>query len=230
MTQTIKEDKRWFYIDKYGEAITSKEEPELPVEEKLMYLECKKRYTIYGVSRRTAVKFGMLDESGQEVIPPIYDNIYLFNQKYVCTRIYEPYKAGLKDLYGNTVIPTDGNRSLYSISGDDDLIIVQYGNDNFHDSSEAYFVRIEADGAPTEVATLKYCICSNQSDLITAASWRVYRGKKKPGKHGLLSSSGEVLVPFEYDRIIYWDDKERIAVNKGNEWFFINSKNERTLF
>lgn len=230
MPVLVKEDKRWFYIDKYGEAITSKGEPELPVEEKLMYLECKKRYTIYGVSRRTAVKFGMLGESGQEVIPPIYDNIYLFNQKYVCTRIYEPYKAGLKDLYGNTVIPTDGNRSLYSISGDDDLIIVQYENDKFHDSSETCIVRIEADGALTEVASLKYCICSNQSDLITAASWRVYRGKRKLGKYGLLSSSGEVLVPFEYDRIIYWDDKERIAVNKGNEWFFINSKNERTLF
>ena len=47
---------------------------------------------------------------------------------------------------------------------------------------------------------------------------------------GIFSLNREQLVPSEYDDILLGDDPEHITVRKGGEWFFINLKNERTLF
>lgn len=100
----VEEDGKWFYIDYQGEIIASKGIPELPT--KVASIYSTKQYIIYSIERGGVIKCGMLDKNGYEIIPPIYDNIFPFNGKYVMTCMYDSLKdglkEGLKDLSGNT--------------------------------------------------------------------------------------------------------------------------------
>ena len=102
---------------------------------------------------------------------------------------------------------------------------------SFCDGLDGGIVQIQPDGSMSEIIPALYCIpYMEYSDMIVAAPWRVFRGKRKPGHFGVFSLRGELLIPFEYDEIRLGDDPERIAVCKGDKWFFINLKNERILF
>lgn len=218
-------DGKWFYLDDQGKIIVSKGIPELPAEVEWIYPT--KQYVMYRSGK--CGKCGMLDEYGHEVIPAIYSNIFPFNKKYVKTCIYNSPREGLKDLSGNVIIPA--NYTLSLISGDDDLIIIHIDNKQFNKTSDAGIIQIQPDGSTREIVSALYCIPNGEySDLIIAAPWQISRGKRKLGHFGVFSLKGELLIPFEYDEIRLGDNPERIAVCKDNEWFFINSKNERILF
>ena len=218
-------DGKWVYLDDQGKIIASKGIPEFPADVEWIYPT--KQYVIYRGGEWD--KCGMLDEYGHEIIPPIYNNIFPFNKKYVTTCIYNSPRAGLKDLSGNVIIPA--NYTFSPISGDDDLIIIHINNKQFNNTSDAGIVQIQPDGSMSEIIPALYCIpYMEYSDMIVAAPWRAFRGKRKPGHFGVFSLKGELLIPFEYDEIRWGTDPERIAVCKGDKWFFINLKNERTLF
>jgi len=46
---------------------------------------------------------------------------------------------------------------------------------------------------------------------------------------GLYSSSGEEILPFEFECLNVGDTLDYIAVCKDNEWYYVNSRNERVL-
>ena len=139
---------------------------------------------------------------------------------------------GLIDFSGNPVIPVGSRNETFSpISGDDDLIVTRLENQQYYNTSDSGIVRIEADGSLTEIIPAIFCIpYLEHTDLIIASPWRSVRGNRDLNGFGIFSLGGELLVPFEYKDINYMNDKERIAVNKDGRWFFINSKNERTLY
>lgn len=221
-----KKDGKWVYLDDQGKIIASKGIPEFPADVEWIYPT--KQYAIYRGGEWD--KCGMLDEYGHEIIPPIYNNIFPFNRKYVKTCIYNnSSRERLKDISGNIII--HAYYTFSPIAGDDDLIIIHIDNKQFNNTSDAGIIQIQSDGSTRDIVPALYCIPYREySDLIVAAPWRVLRGKRKPGHFGVFSLRGELLIPFEYDEIRLGDDPERIAVCKGDKWFFINLKNERILF
>ena len=111
------------------------------------------------------------------------------------------------------------------------MIVTRLENQQYYNTADSGIVRIEADGSLTEIIPAIFCIpYLEHTDLIIASPWRSVRGNRDFNGFGIFSLGGELLVPFEYKDINYMNDKERIAVNKDGRWFFINSKNERTLF
>lgn len=229
----VEEDGKWFYIDHCGEPIVSRGTLELPADnvKVLNYAQ----HIEYGIKEGEVWKYGILDKSGHKVVPPIYDVIYNINKKYVlagfCVQDARPME-GLIDFSGNPVIPVGSRNEVFSpISGDDDLIVTHLENQQYYNTADSGIVRIGADGSLTEIIPAIFCIpYLEHTDLIIASPWRSVRGYRDHNGFGIFSLGGELLVPFEYNDINYMNDKERIAVNKDDRWFFINSKNERTLF
>lgn len=227
-------DGKWVYLDDQGKIIASKGIPEFPADVEWIYPT--KQYVIYRGGEWD--KCGMLDEYGHEIIPPIYNNIFPFNRKYVTTCIYnsprEGLKEGLKDLSGDTVFQTERHRIFSPVSGDDDLIIVGEPNHTNPEYNDCGVIRVGPERTFTKVIPLRYTIPNFNGqgpEWIVAAEREFMHDRAKPiFRHGIFSLDGRLIVPFEYDDIRSGDDSERIAACKDNEWFFINLKNERTLF
>lgn len=54
--------------------------------------------------------------------------------------------------------------------------------------------------------------------------------RKRKKRRGLYSSSGEELLPIEFEWIDWRGDTlDYIAVRKNDEWYYVNSCNERVL-
>lgn len=58
-------------------------------------------------------------------------------------------------------------------------------------------------------------------------AFRIYDRQLK--RYGLYSSSGEELLPFEFDHIDIGDTLDYIAVCKKREWYYVNLRGERVL-
>ncbi len=141
--------------------------------------------------------------------------------------------AGLVDRNGRQVMPMS-ECGVEPVEADDDLIIVRAPSRTNPEYNDCGLIHIGIDRSLTEVIPLQYAIpiMDNQGpEWIVAAVRESVRSRAKPiFRTGIFSLDGQLLVPFEYDDIRSGDDPERIAACKDDEWFFINLKNERTLF
>ena len=225
-----KQDDKWYYIDGRGERIS---EIVLPDGTEWAYGD----RIVYGCGDRYASPCGMLDAADcKEILPPIYGDIRPFNRKYFQYDLGKasdrPY-AGLVDRNGRQVMPMS-ECGVEPVEADDDLIIVRAPSRTNPEYNDCGLIHIGIDRSLTEVIPLQYAIpiMDNQGpEWIVAAVRESVRSRAKPiFRTGIFSLDGQLLVSFEYDDIRSGDDPERIAACKDDEWFFINLKNERTLF
>lgn len=189
MSPLVKQDGAWFYIDSLGETIAQREMPDWPADVKHVWFGSE--YTIYYVKLFNGnYRSGVLDGNGRTIIPPIYSEVNRFNTKYFRTCNYNPVwkypwpKHGLKNQNGDTVIPS-GEHLLHPIAADDDLFVMRWGGSVYGDCG---VVRIEENGALTEVIQARYCISqadADYCDLIAAAPWRIEHGSKIADHYGV---------------------------------------------
>ena len=227
-----KQDDKWYYIDGRGERIS-----EIVLPDGTEWAELYGDRIVYGCGDKYASPCGMLDAADcKEILPPIYGDIRPFNRKYFQYDLGKasdrPY-AGLVDRNGRQVMPMS-ECGVEPVEADDDLIIVRAPSRTNPEYNDCGLIHIGIDRSLTEVIPLQYAIpiMDNQGpEWIVAAVRESVRSRAKPiFCVGIFSLDGQLLVPFEYDDIRSGDDHERIAVRKDDEWFFINLKNERTLF
>ena len=227
-----KQDDKWYYIDGRGERIS-----EIVLPDGTEWAELYGDRIVYGCGDKYASPCGMLDAADcKEMLPPIYGDIRPFNRKYFQYDLGKasdrPY-AGLVDRNGRQVMPMS-ECGVEPVEADDDLIIVRAPSRTNPEYNDCGLIHIGIDRSLTEVIPLQYAIpiMDNQGpEWIVAAVRESVRSRAKPiFCVGIFSLDGQLLVPFEYDDIRSGDDHERIAVRKDDEWFFINLKNERTLF
>ncbi len=176
-------------------------------------------------------KYGVIDRNGIEIIPFEYDKISSINEKYIAVAKYDENGVmsywRVLDLHGNEYRSVGKDLEMYdydniffrSENPNKDIIDVEIA-DNF-----GCIIKIDE----TE-KTYHYLIPIADNNIYSCAdgNFRVRRMDTK--KWGLVSSKGKGLVPCEYDHLRYGDDCNLITVCKGDEWFCINSRNERVLF
>ena len=227
-----KQDDKWYYIDGRGERIS-----EIVLPDGTEWAELYGDRIVYGCGDKYASPCGMLDAADcKEILPPIYGDIRPFNRKYFqydLGKASDRPCAGLVDRNGRQVMPMS-ECGVEPVEADDDLIIVRAPSRTDPEYSDCGLIHIGIDRSLTEVIPLRYTIpiMDNQGpEWIVAAVREPGRSRAKPiFRAGIFSLDGQLLVPFEYDDIRSGDDPERIAACKDDEWFFINLKNERTLF
>ncbi len=191
-------------------------------------------YDTYFIVRKNMgdkCKCGLMDRKGRLKIPFIYENIYPINSKYVTAVDFndngEPISWKFMDIKGNEIQPTGKPLECYGYNNID--ILSCNPDDNILDVCvfSNYGGVIEID----EIEKTYHFIIPISNNHIQSCSdgnFKIHR--KDTMKYGLVSSKGKGLVPCEYDDMEYGDNPDLITVRKGDEWFCINSRNERVLF
>ncbi len=175
-------------------------------------------------------KNGLMDRKGRVLIPVIYDELYPINDNYLQVGI-----LGKDDEVNWKLIDVNGNE-IQSVGRP--LEIYNYCDirlESNHPDSNILDVRIFDDyGCVIKIdeteKTYHYIIPVANNNIYSQQDGKYIVQRRDTMKYGLVSSKGKGLIPCEYDYMEYGDDSELITVRKGDEWFCINSRNERVLF
>jgi hypothetical protein len=154
-------------------------------------------------------KFGCIDESGEIIIPTIYD--YIDNKLYGdLIFVKREGKKGYLDLQGKVIIPCEFEKLTEPNEG----FVVGLKEDKWQ--------YINTSGIA--ITKLEY----DEAFLFKNGLAKVQKKNKKGKKYGFIDYSGKVVVPIEYDDTSdFFDDLSK--VKKKGKIGYINSKGEITL-
>ena len=227
----------WFYVNDCGERTANWPAIALPGnvlgvnlygDRICYYIPCRGK--LRGLDDRAC---GMLDAVGTELLPPVWFVINRLNGKYFSVGDAETFFCGLADCNGNTIIPADAGVYTWIPIKENETLLVFGADRNGSDLSYG-MVRIGPDREVQKVLSARFVYPHWLPDSEAQGHGCIVLAQNSPMEKvlrcGVFSLNGEQLIPFEYDDILLGDDPDRIAVCKGGEWFFINPKNERTLF
>ena len=233
----VRQAGEWFYVDDCGGRMANR--PVIALPDNVLganlcgdricyYIPCRKK--LRGLDDRAC---GMLDAFGTELLPPVWFVINRLNGKYFSVGDAETFFCGLADSDGHTMIPADAGVYIWIPIKENESLLV-FGADRNGSNLNYGMVRIGPDKEVQEVLPARFVYPHWLLDSEAQGHGCIVLAQNSPMEKvlrcGVFFLNGEQLVPFEYDGILLGDDPERIAVRKGGEWFFINPKNERTLF
>ena len=161
-------------------------------------------------------KCGLINDKGEFIIPPIYDNIKYNGGANIAVNIgfeeHESYeesgKWGVIDLNNNILIPLKYSEiylwenGLYAVE-----FLKKWG---VIDISEKIIIPFEYD----------WISWSDQYGWIQALL---------QGKYGSITIEGEIMISFIYDDMLCCGDAQLIPVKHGNQAYYIDRNGHRVL-
>lgn len=183
-----------------------------------------------------SVKHGFIDNTGQEVIPLIYDVAWNFNDG--LAKVMKADKWGFIDKTGKIIIPIAYD--LIDEYSEDLAAVVNGGMTGFIDRNNKVVIPLMYYGALYFTEGL----CSVQTDkgwgfidknntmVIPPiyAKTDVFSGGicavLKKNKFGFIDRQGKVVIPFKYEYVGPCQE-DRVAVNIGELWGYIDSKGNK---
>ncbi|WP_462373407.1 WG repeat-containing protein [Alistipes shahii] len=225
---SAKQGEYWFVINRSGQRLSEK---------RYDYLEgfTENGYAIFGEkqvddwSGWERMRYGIIDKNERIAIPAIHDSLYWYdNDRLSCGYAHtwcrgrmfgQFWEYGVIDSCGNIVIPRCYSNNLFQ--GHDRTYIATWPNL----ICGGFMCPIEGiiDEAGHVVIPFR-----NWQIISFGRAFRIYDRQLK--RCGLYSSSGEELLPFEFDHIDNLGDTlDYIAVCKKREWYYVNQRGERIL-
>lgn len=188
-------------------------------------------------------KFSFIDSKGKEFVN-WYDNPLYFTDSHCVVSVNS--KFGLIDKNNNLIIPIiyedvkkeirdnqiSVKRGKYGIVNLQNQVIIPFEYDNIcidyypGNNRKEYRVVIE-DKIGIINRDNKFIINPIYDEL-----YELYEGfrKAKRGNYfGLINKNGAEIIPFEYDRLYKFENKERLKVSKDELWGIIDFKNNLKL-
>ncbi len=176
-------------------------------------------------------KSGVIDRKGRHRIPIIFDTVYHINEKYVAVADFDDdgntVYLKILDLWHNEIQAAGKELEQFDFK---DIFISSYNPDKNVLDVEIFSQYGGIIGIDEEEKTYYFIIPIANNYVHSCADGNYVVHRFDTHKYGIVSSKGKGLVPCEYDYMDYGDDSNLITVCKGDEWFCINSKNERILF
>jgi len=182
--------------------------------------------------------YGVIDKHENIIIPASYHYLcWLDDDQLMCGRIYSCHQSrvngkteggcwgyGVIDCQGNEIVPCVYPDFLWR--GPAKTYIVKDANMmNYGKGEVAYMGKVTGvvDETGRIVLPFRNWEIWNTSTDVFSVYDRVLE------RYGLYSSSGEEILPFEFECLNVGDTLDYIAVCKDNEWYYINSRGERVL-
>jgi len=224
----------WFVVDASGQRL---------LEEHYDYLDAfnAEGYCIFGEKQVDDMfgdmGYGVIDKYENIIIPASYEYLHwLDDDRLGCGEIDERHWSGVNgkiegpswiygviDCQGNEIVPCVYPRPLQL--GPARTYIVKTPATNYGKGEVAYMGKVSGVVDETGRIVLPFRnweIWNTSTDV-----FRVYDRVLK--RCGLYSSSGEEILPFEFECLNVGDTLDYIAVRKDNEWYYVNSRGERVL-
>lgn len=202
---TVMQDGKWHFMDVHGRCLSYR-----------VYDRCytfkKNGYAIIGTERNGIMYYGVVDKNEQIVISPTYQNLYWLD--------IENNLLAAGDKQNITVIDVDGNRKLY---GSFSYIHRHYRN--------AYIVYNYGSKSP-----IAGVVCEDGRSILPVEFKSIsmindtYVVSGRRNRHSLYTLDGEIIFSSVYDLFSCNNNFNYMAVCKHGEWFYVNSRGERTLF
>lgn len=160
-------------------------------------------------------KCGLINDKGEFIIPPIYDNIKYNGGANIAVNIgfeeHESYeesgKWGVIDLNNNILIPLKYSEiylwenGLYAVE-----FLKKWG---VIDISEKIIIPF---------------------DMIGFRVRSIWMGSSSPSREiGSITIEGEIMIPFIYDEMLCCGDAQLIPVKHGNQAYYIDRNGHRVL-
>ena len=149
-------------------------------------------------------KYGFIDKSSNEIVPPIYQGVEKFSDGMAI--IKQDYKYGFVDNSGNVIVPPFYDTARSFNNG----MARVMKNGKYGYINKSGIVKVE----------IKYYQGENFSEGLAAVANENY-------KYGFVGKSGEVIIPFKYDSVDRTFTNGSIKVQRNGEWFKINKKGVR---
>jgi len=177
--------------------------------------------------------YGVIDKHENIIIPARYDFLrWLDDDRLMCGQsfgfgafpmIRRTWSYGVIDCLGNEIIPCIYPNHLEP--GPARTYIVETPDTNYGKGEVAYMGKVTGVIDETGRIVLPFRNWRIQSTSIGV--FRVYDCVLE--RYGLYSSSGEEILPFEFEELDVGHTLDYIAVRKDNEWYYINSRGDRVL-
>ncbi len=172
---------------------------------------------------KIGVKWGFIDEIGSVIIPFIYDEISNF--KYGKARAKIDKNWGLIDEQGKIVVPfyydaisdfQEGKAKVRLGSGEIDCFKSKYKNSN-------YFNYVDTNGF-----LIFSTFFSRIGEFVSGKAIAIITDLNGFEKYGCVCEKGDILIPFEYDRLTYFDNGIAIAMQNGT-YYRINEQGVKVI-
>ena len=196
----------------------------VPIEFEDVYIrtECSpSSWEIIGVKLNG--KYGFIDMEGNTIIDFQYDSIQSFDPDGIAI-VAKNGKYGVINVYGEEILPFDYLDLAY-FSAENIFAENSYGKWGILDENFILKVPYEYDDTSS---LIKVCanIKKGLADYEILFRWVDYKiAVKKDGKCGIIDINNNVIVPFEYDDILYCDD-DYIHVSKNGKWGYVNKEGD----
>ena len=198
-------------------------------------------------------KYGVIDTSGEIVVPIIYDYMFEFQDGIAAVAIgndWSDYKWGFVDTSGKIIIPIEYDNiyfGAYSAVINNDVLAVEkdgkYGVidlnnqviipfeyerltwDYIKEYDDEHFISFQNGKLNGVLNKNNEIVFSIEVDSGVSFYNDDYAIVRKDGKYGVINRSYELIVPFEYDSI-YSFSGDLAMVRKGDKYGFINKSGE----
>ena len=159
---------------------------------------------------RLTGKWGLIDRTGKEVVPCVYDEIEIFDAE-KCAAVREGSNWGLVDDQGKLVLRPEWEEVQPLVNG---FIPVKKGGKwGYADASGKLVIA---------------CTWDNAWRFSAAGTAVVTDWSKEPKKRGYIDKTGRVITPVEWDGAQTQDEEGFGAVRRGNGWALVD-KNGKVL-
>lgn len=178
----------------------------------------RSQYAELRIKEKRHFKYGLINKSGEFVIPPIYDNLSYNGGDLVAVNIgwrgttmkhNYPGKWGVVNLKNEFVIPLKYSEMEPWQGGTAFTVCYRNRWGAINDKGET--------------------IIKFGFDLLWIPNGIGLISAKMSGKCGWVDIHGQPIIQFLYDQTAFEDENHWIGVQQGDEWFYIDQTGKRIL-
>jgi hypothetical protein len=162
-------------------------------------------------------KVGLIDTTGNEVIPVKYEDINIVLGEKTLVKFKENGKWGIMDLSGKVILQANYEWVCYN---EGKVIFAVLDNKPYAFDASGKEIQYEFESEKEEQSEsyqFQYEVRSEEGDEYSE-DYGKFSIVSRAGKKGVVSKEGKIIIPIDYDQIRYDERNEIFFISKEDKW------------